>query len=334
MRVDLDDRDRPVIAPARDEGLGDGVVTAQQDRHRAARDHRRDGARDASPVALGIGTHAGGDPWPPWLAAVISPACGGLRASADPDLAAVEPHGRGPWHLVHGDIRPAGHEARICVEHDDRVVDAFAVAEGEEDGHLLEPLRRRHQRGDGALVGRGVLLRSQGRLGILAEEDALRLRTELDQLKDELAQRPASPAEGWSVVPGGAMTSLDGTVLFDSGKAILKSAGRHTLDQVVRVILEEFPDHEVYIFGHTDSQPIRKSGWKDNYELSCQRALSVLRHLKDKGAMQYMAACGWGQHRPVADNRTAKARQANRRVEIFAMAPEEPMAGAARAGRP
>ena len=169
---------------------------------------------------------------------------------------------------------------------------------------------------------------------ILAEEDALRLRTELDQLKDELAQRPASPAEGWSVVPGGAMTSLDGTVLFDSGKAILKSAGRHTLDQVVRVILEEFPDHEVYIFGHTDSQPIRKSGWKDNYELSCQRALSVLRHLKDKGAMQYMAACGWGQHRPVADNRTAKARQANRRVEIFAMAPEEPMAGAARAGRP
>ena len=169
---------------------------------------------------------------------------------------------------------------------------------------------------------------------ILAEEDALRLRTELDRLKDELAKRPTSPAEGWSSVPGGAMTSLDGTVLFDSGKATLRSAGKQTLDRVVRVIMEEFPDHEVYIFGHTDSQPIRKSGWKDNYELSCQRALSVLRHLRDKGAMQYMAACGWGEHRPTADNRTAKAKQANRRVEIFAMAPEASIAGSASAAQP
>jgi len=158
----------------------------------------------------------------------------------------------------------------------------------------------------------------QGR--IAAEDDALALRTERDRLKDELAAlRAAAPAAGWDSVPGGAMTSLDGTVLFESGKATIKSAGKKTLEQVARVIVEKFPDHEIYIFGHTDTQPIRKSGWKDNYELSCQRAWLVLRFFKSAGVTQQAAACGWGEDRPAADNRTANARQANRRVEVFAM---------------
>ena len=37
------------------------------------------------------------------------------------------------------------------------------------------------------------------------------------------------------------------------------------------VINEQYGDHDIYVFGHTDDMPIRKSGWKDNYELSAQR---------------------------------------------------------------
>lgn len=167
-----------------------------------------------------------------------------------------------------------------------------------------------------------------------AEDEALALRTERDRLKDQLAGARGSGGDNWVAVPGGSMTSIEGTVLFDSGKAVLKPGGKSTLDAVAKAIRERFPDREIYIFGHTDAEPIRVSGWKDNYELSCQRALSVLRYLKGKGVTEYMAACGWGEHRPVGDNKSASGRQANRRVEIYAMNPRPPIGGSASANKP
>jgi chemotaxis protein MotB len=160
------------------------------------------------------------------------------------------------------------------------------------------------------------------RARILAEEDARALRDQNDRLKAELAElRSQEPATGWTGVPGGAMTSIEGVVLFDSGKAEVKPTGRRTLDDVAAAIRQQYAGHEIYVFGHTDAEPIRVSGWKDNYELSCQRALSVVRYLNGAGVTNDMAACGWGTQRPVADSSTPSAMQANRRVEIYAMAP-------------
>lgn len=154
----------------------------------------------------------------------------------------------------------------------------------------------------------------------VAQEQALALRTELDDLKGQLSNRSeAGPAPGWGSIPGGAMTAIEGTALFDSGKAKLKSSAKKTLAEVARVIQEKFPNHDIYVFGHTDDKPIRVSGWKDNAELSCQRALSVTRLLKSQGVSQNMCACGWGEQRPMSGNTGAKARQANRRVEIYAV---------------
>ncbi len=150
------------------------------------------------------------------------------------------------------------------------------------------------------------------------QERMLALQNELERLRDQLAQ--AKPADGWTSIPGGAMIALEGTVLFDSGKADLRPAGRQALDDVAGAIQSRFAGHDIYIFGHTDNEPIRVSGWKDNYELSTQRALSVLRYLRSRGVPPVVCAGGWGQDRPVASNASATARQANRRVEIFAMA--------------
>jgi len=164
------------------------------------------------------------------------------------------------------------------------------------------------------------------------EDQLVALRNELNKLKAQLAQRPepqAQPAPGWESVPGGAMTSIEGTLLFDSGRAIIKPSGKQTLDQVAAVIGKKFPRYDIYVFGHTDSTPIQKSGWKDNYELSCQRALAVVRVLRSSGVDQKLAAAGWGDQLPVADNRAATARKANRRVEIFAMTPQEALTGSA-----
>jgi chemotaxis protein MotB len=166
------------------------------------------------------------------------------------------------------------------------------------------------------------------------------LQNELNALRQQLAERPEpSPAPGWDTVPGGAMTSIEGTILFDSGKAALKPTARQTLDAVAGVISEKFPDYDIYVFGHTDDQPIRKSGWKDNYELSAQRALSVVRMLRSMAVDCKMAAAGWGEQLPIEANTSASARQRNRRVEIYAMAPQEghaveasPPTGAGRGG--
>jgi chemotaxis protein MotB len=152
-----------------------------------------------------------------------------------------------------------------------------------------------------------------------AQNEAQLLRQQNADLQAKLAQKPEMP-EGWDSVPGGAMTSIPGSILFDSGKAKLRSGGVQTLNTVAATIKERFPGKDIYVFGHTDTQPIRKSGWKDNYELSCQRALEVVRYLSKSGLnARQLVACGWGEHRPTASNSTAADRQKNRRVEIFAV---------------
>lgn len=151
------------------------------------------------------------------------------------------------------------------------------------------------------------------------QDRILALQNEIDRLNADMADQ--GQAEGWSGVPGGAMISIEGTVLFDSGKAGLRQGAQARLDEVAGAIIDRYPNHEIYIFGHTDDQPIRHSAWKDNYELSCQRALTVLRYLRSRGVNADIAACGWGDTRPEVPNTSASARQANRRVQIYAMEP-------------
>jgi flagellar motor protein MotB len=147
------------------------------------------------------------------------------------------------------------------------------------------------------------------------------LESENGELKTKLAEVPEA-APGWNTIPGGAMIALEGQVLFDSGKAVLKGSGRQELRKIAATIEQEYPGYDIYVFGHTDTQPIRHSGWKDNFELSCQRALAVVRFLRSSGvSATNLLACGAGEYRPVASNATASERALNRRVEIFAMAP-------------
>ncbi|HPD28437.1 MAG TPA: OmpA family protein [Phycisphaerae bacterium] len=156
------------------------------------------------------------------------------------------------------------------------------------------------------------------RARMAAEDEVTALKAERDRLKGELAKKP----EGWDKVPGGALINIEGDILFDSGKAELRKEGMPTLDKITDAIKQRYPNHEIYIFGHTDNDPIEKSNWKDNYELSCQRSLTVLRYLKNAGVRNYLAACGWGETRPAQTNDTEEGKQANRRVQIFALDPK------------
>jgi chemotaxis protein MotB len=115
---------------------------------------------------------------------------------------------------------------------------------------------------------------------------------------------------------GLVITFLD-EILFDSGKIVVKANAMDALDRVAGVITSKASDLNIGVEGHTDSDPIKYSGFKSNWELSASRATSVLHYLESKGvSSQRMAAIGYGEHRPVADNGTAAGKRKNRRVEI------------------
>jgi len=107
-------------------------------------------------------------------------------------------------------------------------------------------------------------------------------------------------------------------VLFDSGKAKIRSEAHNVLDKVTKVINEKASDRNLAIEGYTDNEPIKKSGWKSNWELSTARATSVLHYLEERGIEpKKLQATGYGEYRPVASNDTVEGRQKNRRVEII-----------------
>ena len=120
-----------------------------------------------------------------------------------------------------------------------------------------------------------------------------------------------------SIRDGRMMVDLPSSVLFASGSADLSEAGRPALAQVAEV-LKEFPDRQFLVAGHTDNVPIKTAAYKDNWELSAARALTVTKFMIESGLKPRMiAAAGYGEFDPVAGNGTPKGKQSNRRIEII-----------------
>jgi len=106
-------------------------------------------------------------------------------------------------------------------------------------------------------------------------------------------------------------------ILFSSGKIDLKSSAKQTLNEVSGVLSSKYGGKTIRVEGYTDTDPIKKSGWKDNLELSLQRAAAVHRYLQSRGVdAERMYAAGFGE----AKQRGSKA--ASRRVEIVVVLSE------------
>lgn len=104
---------------------------------------------------------------------------------------------------------------------------------------------------------------------------------------------------------------LPGPVVFETGKSILKPESDAVLD-VVRQYLEAKPAITLLrIEGHTDNQGIAA----DNQRLSEGRALAVAAWLVAKGvSCKRLLPVGFGQDKPIADNKTPEGREQNRRT--------------------
>jgi chemotaxis protein MotB len=116
---------------------------------------------------------------------------------------------------------------------------------------------------------------------------------------------------------GQMVLKLPAEVLFASGQAKLSKAGETALSDVVNILLE-FKDRRFMVAGHTDDRKIRTKRFKNNWELSAARALSVVEFMIESGfAAKNVGAGGYGEFDPVATNDTEEGRQLNRRIEII-----------------
>ena len=111
--------------------------------------------------------------------------------------------------------------------------------------------------------------------------------------------------------PRGMVITM-GDVLFDTGRAELKSGGRRNVERLGG-FLKEYPQRKVLIEGYTDSTGSNEA----NQVLSGRRAEAVMMALLDMGVGRgQLSAQGYGETHPIAGNDNAGGRQMNRRVEI------------------
>ncbi len=112
-------------------------------------------------------------------------------------------------------------------------------------------------------------------------------------------------------------------VLFDQGQASIGNSGKEQLQKLAITLADiatKIPNDINWVLqveGHTDDIPIRAGRFADNWDLSTERALSVVRFLADQGLpANRLAATGYGEFQPLDSGNNDDARQRNRRIEL------------------
>ena len=131
---------------------------------------------------------------------------------------------------------------------------------------------------------------------------------------DKQAEEMQADLEGARIerVGEGIKITFDSGILFDFDKSDLQPAGKENL-QKLAVILNKYPDTQILVEGHTDSD-----GSEDyNMDLSIRRSSSASTYLAGQQvAPSRFQAVGYGETQPVASNDTVDGKRLNRRVEI------------------
>ncbi|HZX44001.1 MAG TPA: OmpA family protein [Myxococcaceae bacterium] len=150
------------------------------------------------------------------------------------------------------------------------------------------------------------------------EKGALEAKSkQYEELAGSLKQQIDSGQVEITELRGKMTVKLKDKVVFSSGSAAINKQGRDALDAVAHAF-QTLKDKVVVVAGYTDSVPTNpKSAFKDNWDLSTARAVSVVRYLQTQGVdPKMLGAAGFSQYRPLAPNETEAGRSQNRRIEI------------------
>ena len=144
-----------------------------------------------------------------------------------------------------------------------------------------------------------------------------KLNTVKSQVDDYLKKNGLSASVDTNIDDRGLDIRLNDSILFDSGKADIKS---NSEDEIVKIgkILSKMNNY-IRVEGHTDNIPISGGQFKSNWQLSSVRAANVAELLVEQSGVpaDKISAVGYGENRPIASNATDAGRAKNRRVEII-----------------
>ena len=120
------------------------------------------------------------------------------------------------------------------------------------------------------------------------------------------------------VLKGVVYISLADNMLYKSGSYEINERAAETLSKIAKIITD-YKDYDVLIEGNTDNVPIKRENIRNNWDLSCLRASSVVQELQTKYGVdpKRLTAGGRGEYNPLQSNDTDLGKQRNRRTQII-----------------
>ena len=120
------------------------------------------------------------------------------------------------------------------------------------------------------------------------------------------------------VLKGVVYISLADNMLFKSGTYEINDRAAETLSKIAKIITD-YKDYDVLIEGNTDDVPIKRENIRNNWDLSCLRASSVVQALQNQYGVdpKRLTAGGRGEYNPLQPNDTELGKQRNRRTQII-----------------
>lgn len=120
------------------------------------------------------------------------------------------------------------------------------------------------------------------------------------------------------VLKGVVYISLADNMLYKSGSYEINDRAEATLSKIAKII-KDYKDYDVLIEGNTDNVPISRENIRNNWDLSCLRASSVVQALQNNYGVdpKRLTAGGRGEYNPLQSNTTEAGKQRNRRTQII-----------------
>ena len=120
------------------------------------------------------------------------------------------------------------------------------------------------------------------------------------------------------VLKGVVYISLADNMLYKSGSYEINDRAAETLSKIAKII-KDYKDYDVLIEGNTDNVPISRQNIRNNWDLSCLRASSVVQALQTQYGVdpKRLTAGGRGEYNPLQSNDTEVGKQRNRRTQII-----------------
>jgi chemotaxis protein MotB len=205
------------------------------------------------------------------------------------------------YHPRVKELEEARREASLCVQERSALNGRVADLET-----MLNELRR-----ESAELAEQIRLR---------EEQLAQAQSTQDELAEKLEQEIANGQIRVERLKNQLRVDMVDEILFDSGEAELKPAGKEVLQKLASALAGS--DRQIRVQGHTDDVPITgrlARTFPTNWELSAARAVNVVRYLQEGAHLDpaRLSASALSQYRPRVPNDGPESRRKNRRIEIL-----------------